>query len=727
MLINYSTTKAPTVGTSTPIGGASAWSNPMNITTDDATSATWGAFMGGQTSAIQGTTFGFDLPDFAVIDGISLMIEGSVFSTYGDVALNITGSDTKTAGSLNTTYGGPTDLWGLDEITLADLSTIGVSVFIGDVSGGDALAGIDYMTLTVYWHLDVDVAPSDVPTRIDYKAFARDGTYLGLIPNVVSDLKFSQDKNSTGSTLEIRSAQDLREVTEIGVLQTEDDLDILTEYDEAILTESTDIMVTTGENDDYAIYKNSNRIEAWLYNYWYPNGKRMFKGQVNKVTYSYGGNGDSVNLLVYSDGFDLSNYIARGLPASLTLDVSQTSQNGTFTSSVDGSKGAGWNVYGQTWLAGAGNDNLGAITLLLQGTATVTVYVYDAPNGNLLGSTSQNVAVGSATEVQFQFAPLITITPGSTYFFAVWVNMGQSILIYKHGTSGTYANGSAYNSNYGGGSGGGTWLTETGDLYFKTYEGTPTTTAVFTSDDPVTEIASAVLADYNTRGGYIEEGDFDATGISVSYTWIMATIYNVLLKVIELSPLGWYFYIDLGNALIDIKQQSTTPDFTIVGGRDIHQLDVTLSIENVSNQLLFTGGPAPTTNLYRDYIDSESSSKYGLRTQTKTDNRVTLAATADAIGETFIEENSDEIQETRITVLNKTIDITLLVPGKTVGFVNLGNLIDSFVLQIVRRDYTPDAVVLTLGRLPVNLNTAVQNINRSLLQEQTLNNPSAPS
>lgn len=725
MLINYTTTKLPTVGASSAIGGASAWSNPSRITADDGSSASWGAFAGAQMSAITGSSFAFDIPDFAVIDGISVLIDGSQTGCYGNVSLNIAGTTGKAIGTLATTYGGPTDLWGATEITLADINSISVTAEANDVSGGDGIAGMDYMSVTVYWHLSVDVAPSDVPTRVDYKAFARDGSYLGLIPNVSSELKFSQEKNSSGATLEIKSAQDLREVTEIGVLQTEDDLDILTESDIAILTESTDIKVTTGDNDDYAIYKNSNRIEAWLYNYWYPNGKRMFKGQVNKVTFSYGGTGDSVNLLVYSDGFDTSNYIARGLPASLTLDVSQASQNGTFTTEVYSF--GGWEKYGQTWIAGAGNDNLGAITLLLQGTANVTVSVYDAPNGNLLGSATRSVSAGSATEYQFLFAPLITITPLSTYFFTTSVGSGQSILVYKHGTAGTYANGTAYNSSYSGGSGGGSWTPATGDLYFKTYEGTLTTTATFTSDDPVTEIASAVLADYNTRGGYITENDFDATGLSVSYTWIMATIYDVLNKVIELSPLGWYFYIDVGNALIDIKQQSVTPDFTIVGGKDIHQLDVALSIENVSNQLLFTGGPNPTTNLYRSYIDSESSAKYGLRTQTKTDNRVTLTATADAIGETFIEENSDEIQETRITVLNKTIDITLLTPGKTIGFVNLGSLIDSFVLQIVRRDYTPDAVVLTLGRLPVNLSTTVQSLNRGLLNEQTLNNPTTPS
>jgi hypothetical protein len=133
--------------------------------------------------------------------------------------------------------------------------------------------------------------------------------------------------------------------------------------------------------------------------------------------------------------------------------------------------------------------------------------------------------------------------------------------------------------------------------------------------------------------------------------------------------------------------------------------------------------------LFRDYPDSESSAFYGLRTVAQTDNRVTTTATANAIGDTFIEENSDEQQETSLTVLNEHMDITLLTPGKTIGFRNFGNFIDDLVLQVVRRDgnYSKGTATLTLGRLPVRMNDEVERINRQLLNEQTINNPTAPS
>jgi hypothetical protein len=145
---------------------------------------------------------------------------------------------------------------------------------------------------------------------------------------------------------------------------------------------------------------------------------------------------------------------------------------------------------------------------------------------------------------------------------------------------------------------------------------------------------------------------------------------------------------------------------------------------------LLTGGDTGGgVNLYRDYIDAESGAFYGIRSLPKTDNRVTSTTTADAIGDTFIAESASEQQSTSLTVLDEHIDITLLTPGKTIGFKNFGNFIDDLVLQIVRREgnYNDGFATLTLGILPVRMNDQIEKINRQLLNEQTIDNPSAPS
>lgn len=728
---NYSSTKLPTVGASSAIGGASAWSNPSRITADDDSSATWGAFMGGQQSLITGSTFAFQqLPAEAVIDGIEVFIDGSQTGCYGDVSIDIPDTTFKDIGALNGSYGGATDLWGAASIDAADIASIGVSISANDVSGGDGIASIDYVSITVFWHIEMQNAPdADVPTRFDYKMYSRDGTYLGLLPKVTSKFGFAQDINSAGSSIVVTCGKFVKNEVTASPLLTEAGDVITTEDDLPILATSTDLLVTTGDSPDEAIFKNSNRLKVWMYNKYYPNGKLMFSGQVNRIDFKYGGGDAQVKLTVYSDGLDLNNYIARGYPFAYTTDVSQTSQTGGAGIAFDGGKGAGWTTYGQSFTTGAGVDNVGAISLMLKGTANVTVSLYDAPNGNLIGSATKAVNVGAATVIQFEFAQLIDVDPEAEYFFAVWLQAGQSITIYRTGSN-PYAGGSRYESVYSGGSGGGSFYDIGGDLYFITKSGTPTTTTTYSSDDPVTDMASGILEDYNARGGMITERDFEATGLSLTYTFVVATILDAIKKILELCPTGYYFITDLGTAEIDIKQMSATADFTLVRGRHINELTLGLTIEQVKNYLLLSGGDTGGgVNLYRDYKDATSVSNYGQRTVTKSDNRITLDATADAIGDTFIEENADEVQETTLLVKGNKVDITQFVPGKTIGFKNFGNFIDDMVLQIVRREpnFSDDIATLTLGRLPVRMNDEIQRINRGLLNEQTINNPSAPS
>lgn len=728
---NFSSTKLPTVGASSAIGGASAWANPSRITADDGSSATWAAFAGGQDSSITGSVFGFQqLPPEAVIDGISVVIDGSQTGCFGNVTLNIAGTTGKAIGTLATSYGGASDLWGADEIDPADIAGITVSVGAGDVSGGDGIAAIDYLSVTVYWHIEMQNAPdSDVPTRFDYKVYSSDGAFLGLLPKVTSKFGFPQDINSAGSSIQITCGTFVKNEVTVSPLLTEAGDVITTEDDLPILTTDTELLVATGDSVDDAIFKNGNRVKVWMYNRYYPNGKLMFSGQMNRLEFKYGGADTQVKLTVYSDGLDLNNFIARGYPFAYTDDVDYEGAGGTQTISVSGPKGAGWNVYGQSFRTGASVTNIGSIQVRLNGSANVTCIVYDAPNGTMLGQATKTVSTAGWETIRFEFPSLIPVAGGTDYFFALWTDQGQSIMVGTDLVSG-YANGSLYNSNYGGGSGGGSFSAISTDMWFITSYGSPTTTTTYSTDDPVSDMAHGILLDYNARGGYIQERDFEATGLSLTYTFVVATILDAIKKILELCPAGYYSYIDLGTAEIDIKQISDTPDFTVVRGRHITELNLALTIEQVKNYLLFSGGDAGGgVNLYRDYSDTESSGNYGIRTATKSDNRVTLTPTADAIGDSFMAENAEELQETTLVVKDEHVDITQFVPGVTIGFKNFGNFIDDMVLQVVRREpnFSDGIASLTLGRLPVRMNDEVQRLNRELLNEQTISNPTAPS
>lgn len=727
---NYQTTKLPGTGSNVGPGYPpnASWTNPSRITADDGSSAGLGLFAGGQhADALVGSDFGFELPPHAVIDGIEVYIDGSQTGCYGDVYLNLTGVSGKSTGAFPQTLGSSTDLWGATTIDPDEIAAITATLYLSDVSGGDGIASVDYISISVYWHIDIAPVAADVPTRVAYKVYSRDNQFLGELPKVTSPFVFPQDINSAGSSLEITCGIRADNQLTTDHLTTGDLIDITTGDLSPFTVTTGTTMLARGEDTNPAIFKNGNRIKIWIYNYWYPNGKLMFSGQVNKVKPKFAGGNSYTKLMVLSDGLDLNNLVARGYPFSYTNDVVQTTENSYVTSIVYGPKGGGWNVYGQSFVVGGAVTNIGAISLLLRGTANVTVIMYDGPNGNLMASATQAVSVGVGTEIQFEFPQLTTVNPNGTYFFAVWVDQGQSIDVF-YSTTSVYTDGAKYNSNYGGGSGGGSWSVETGDLWFKTKSGLPTTTATYSTQDPVTGMMRSILTDYNNRGGYITEGNFVTTNQSLTYTFNMAFIYDAMRKVLDMSPSGYVAYVDLGMAEMDIFPMSETADFTIVNGTDAIDVEMELSIEQVKNYLLLTGGEvSPGVNLYRDYRDTSSDAAFGPRTGTKADNRMTVTATADAVGTSFIAEFANEAENITVAVPVTAMDTTRLLPGKTIGFKNYGNFLDTVVQPIVRREWHNSYVILTLGKMPVRMNDEIQRIQREMLNEQTINNPTAPS
>lgn len=733
----YSDTQAPvTVTTTNSVIGGVTWQNPNNIKVEDGVYSQLSYLnVGDYGATIKGSGFAFRaIPDNAVIAGLEVRTRGYVENgANGEITINLPGSETKYVGSFNQTYGGLGDFWGLDGITVADLASLEVTVHMQDASGGDMNAFLDYLSVTFYWYIELEQPHSpDVPTTFSYRVFSKNGAYLGDLPNVISPFSFAQDINSAGAVIKTVCGVSPKPTSTTEALLTESSLPIQTNADLDILATDTNIHLLPGNSPDDALFKNGNRLKVWMFNQWWPNGKLMFSGQMNRIDFSVGAE-EQITVTTYSDGMDLENYIARGYPFSYTLDQQQTTQNAYYTMQRFPEE-SGWARIGQTFTTGATGTNVGEIQLLLSGSATVTVNLFDAPNGNFIGSVTKTVVGATfSNPVSFLFPQLLTTSALTQYFFNLDVGNGQSIDVGIAYPTGGYAGGQAYFSEYGGGSGGGSFQPGNPpfndvDLWFKTGIGTPTTTTTYSSQDPVTGMAAGILADYNLRGGRIFARNLTAAGYNLTYTFNSATINAAIQKIIELSPDGYYAYVDLGTADIDIVPASTDADFIVVVGRDIESLNLSFTIERVINQLLFSGGDTGSgSNLFKQYQDTESATNYDPRLAQKSDNRVTVAATANAIGNAFIAENKDEVQETQVVLLNERVDITQFTPGKTIAFQNTGMFIDDIPLQIVRREFTKDKVTLTIGRLPITQTNEVQRINRELLAEQTVANPSQPS
>lgn len=727
-------------------GTASAsadWTNPNNIKVEDGAVASSGNWVTshGFSGQIVGSNFGFSLPSTVIIDGIQVDAKISGFNLgQEDFVLSLAGA-TKIAGksiSQNpgglTWYsmGGPTDLWGRTDWLYSDFnnSTFQVGMDAGASHGpADAVYNIDAVRITVFYHIGLASPPTDVPTREIWKVLNQKGAYIGNMPTPTTILKLAQDINSLGSQITVNipvSADTSAKPTDIYTTEdlsanytTEDGLNNYT-------TEGQIPIVSAGFQGIDTLIKNGNTVQVWLYNYFYPNGKVMFVGKIRRWEADFVS--DSIDVIMYSTGYDADNFIVRGSPFAYTNDVSQVSQNTADTIMVSNVSG-GWYLYGQTWTVGASVTNLGAISIMLNGTATVTVNVYTSPyGGTFLGSSTLNVAAIGDTIVQFGFPSLISVTPGSQLFFEVRPASGQSIVI-KYQNTAVYSGGTALVSNYGGG-GGGSYVPITGSLYFVTASGTPTTTATFSLQDPSIGMLAPIVTDYNLRGGALKwtASTIDATGLSLTYTFSVQTVYEALNAILSLAPSGFYYYVDLGAQLIYFKNQSTSADFLLVKGVDIAGLKLITTTENSKNTVLFTGGATGGVNLYKQYSSQQSIAAFGPLLDRKTDNRVTVTATADAIGNSEIAELAGEQYQTTVTIAHtKRLDITLLVPGKIIGFRGFGTFVDLILAQIVHWEWTAESVTITLGVLPTRMTTEVEQTIRELTAAQTQNNPSTPS
>lgn len=734
-----SITKLPTADTGTTVGDGShgTWAVTISPGVFSDSSSYWLSqdnTTQTDSGSLVATGFGFNLNSKAIIDGIQIDVVGVGF-LIGVAGIGPSGGEGKDAMAVAGTYGGPNDLWGAS-FDYNDINNLSVSFSANAAHDpADASASISSLSVTIYYHLGGSDAPADVPTREVYKVYNQRGNYIGNLPTPTAPLKIAQDINNLGSQITVNIPVGADTSGKPSEPYTTEDASANYTTEDGANNYNANIeipIVSAGFQSIDTLIKNGNTVQAWLYNYFYPNGKCMFIGKIRRWEADFGddNSGDSINIVLYSKGYDLDNYITRGLPFNLTNDQTQTAQNKTGVIQGSG-RTLGNQAYGQSFKI-ASATNIGGITVKLKGSADVTLELYDAPNGNLLASSQQHVnTAGVAADVVFYMPTPISVTPGSSYFFGVSVDYGQSSITIYYQNSNVYANGTAYNLNQSVGWGVLIYGPITGDLYFKVASGIPNTTTTFSSKDPSTEMLAPILDDYIGRGGsqIYTATSIDATGLSLTYIFKVQTVYEALQAILSLAPAGFYYYVDLGSQTIYFKNQSTTPDFMLTKGVEINSLSLITTTENVVNDLLFTGGDTGGgVNLYKEYNDSQSIGAFGILLDRKTDSRVTLTPTADAIGVSEIAQQSGEQYQTTITLAHTTrLDITQLVPGKTVGLRGFGTFVDNIIAQIVHREWSAESVTLTLGVLPVRLTYAYERTTRQLIAQQTQDNPTSPS
>jgi hypothetical protein len=252
------------------------------------------------------------------------------------------------------------------------------------------------------------------------------------------------------------------------------------------------------------------------------------------------------------------------------------------------------------------------------------------------------------------------------------------------------------------------------------------------------------------NGGYVN------TGTSVSYTYKVNTILEGINILKDLSPENWYWYIDQGRNELFFKEKSEEPEHIFSLEKDLIDAKFEKRTEDIVNTVYFTGGAvSPGVNYYKKYVDANSISLYGVKSIKYSDTNVITDATADIIGNNIISSRSQPELRVTLEILDSNnnqgvgYDIESLQVGDVIAVRNITQQVglsswdiarwdeaywdyniynlSSLRMQIEKIQYNEDTATVMASNIPVDINKRVDQLNKAIQAQQTLNNPAAPS
>ena len=460
----------------------------------------------------------------------------------------------------------------------------------------------------------------------------------------------------------------------------------------------------------------------------YPRGRDYYVGYVSDYGFIYDVDKQNTGVKLLHISEELNNEVYR-TPDTLKYngyDVSSTLAYG-FGSFE---KYAGETVaMGFTFTAGA-TYKLRRIVMGISGWRNniITVTIRSGGtmgSGTVLGVATATITAAGINKLSFAFPEFVQMTNAEVYNVTVESaffkqTMSQSYpaflyvgTLYPGGTNYTFKDGAwvAADANY--------------DIGFELWEQGGETRVNELSIAPE-NIAKKVL-DYNkTTGGLIT---YDQSSIEPSFTIVSAPFNTNTLKesmdyILKLTPSNWFYYVDPGELLFNLRGQPelVTQWFTLK--KDIIKLELHKNIEKIVNDVLFTGGGDPA--LFREYIDVVSRGQWRKGLAKLSDNRVTDVDTAEILMQAAAEEVSQPIWLGTVEIL-RSEHPKMIHPGELSGYRNFGNIIDFLTIQIISVDVTADRFICQLGTQAPKQSQRIEDIKRNLTRIEIENNPNAPS
>lgn len=586
-----------------------------------------------------------------------------------------------------------------------------------------------------------------IPTTYLYKAYTITGDYLGLLENVSSDFSYNQEINTGGASLDIEIANAF---SDVGATLSEE---LLVDHtgDEIIDELGNDIAVSQEFVFDNVPMSVGNRITVFEFNKYHPNGLQVFDGFV--FTWATDHIENKLTIKVLSFGALLDNYIIK---TGLTIEIEQESVSADNDFYISYAENASNSNYHQTYIYQSfqpGSDfALTKIAVKLSAAggqadrrATLNLYAGTPDDeGELLGTVTVDTTglTGTPQLVEFVFGTPINVLNGDDYFFRLesvhketdgsfgpgpgdtTVTRAPFFVSYNYPSA--YAGGKAWFFNQDTGL---TAFDDNYDLVFTIYSTAGNVLSPYTNSDP-SNILRDIIDNFISQGGLVNytEESIDDVGGSVNHTFNLNTFLEGIRLLFDIAGANFYWYVDPGSNTLYFKQTPSTPDHTLLQGNHITNLNISQSLAGMRNSIYFSGGDDGSgDNIFRLNSNAASILNYGQWLGRTSNNRVTDNDTADLISIGELSRYSNPSFICTVVVPADVYDISSFAIGQLVGFGNFGNLIDSLQLQIVGKVPQPGQVELRLGTIIQRSTKFFDELNRRLINIETIDNPDAPS
>jgi len=228
-----------------------------------------------------------------------------------------------------------------------------------------------------------------------------------------------------------------------------------------------------------------------------------------------------------------------------------------------------------------------------------------------------------------------------------------------------------------------------------------------------------IAANTPAGGSYTEVINYNggtslATSSNIKYTFDAETYLAAIERVRQMSPAGWYWYIDADN-LFHFRAKPTTTTHYLYYQKHFVKIDVYKNMENIINNVLLDDGLGLAN--YRGYNNALSQGEYGRRLLQKSERYYGDTGTMDAEAANTMSNPDIEIRLTLIdnnynTKTAAGYDIESIEVGDTVKIEGFATSIFEEGMVIKEFIYLKDRMEIVVQPVKIGLFDSVLTLKR---------------